>query len=43
MDESILYRLKSLNDRTTISIYKNEFKIGRATSKSTFYFDQINR
>jgi hypothetical protein len=32
MDESVLYRLKNLIDHNIISIYKNQFKIGRATS-----------
>lgn len=33
MDESVLYRLKNLNDHNVISVYKVQFKIGRATSK----------
>jgi len=32
MNESVLYRLKNLIDHNIISIYKNQFKIGRATS-----------
>ena len=33
MDESVLYRLKNLIDHNVIAIHKNQFKIGRATSK----------
>ncbi|CAF1199673.1 unnamed protein product [Rotaria sp. Silwood1] len=32
MDESVLYHLKNLNDHNIISVYKNQFKIGRATT-----------
>ncbi|CAF1251860.1 unnamed protein product [Rotaria sordida] len=32
MDESVLYRLKNLNDHNIILVYKNQFKIGRATT-----------
>ena len=32
MNESIFYRLKNLIDHSTISISKNQFKIGRITS-----------
>ncbi len=34
MNESALYRLKNLIDHNVISVHKNQFKIGRATSKS---------
>ena len=34
MDESVLYRLKNLRDHHVISVSKDQFKIGRATSKS---------
>ncbi len=40
MDESVLYRLKNLNDHNIISVYKNQFKIGRATSKVLFRLNQ---
>ena len=34
MDESALYRLKNLNNDNIISVFKDQFKIGRASSKS---------
>ena len=43
-DESALFRLKNLIDHSVISIYKNQFKIGRAPSKSIELFSlEINR
>jgi len=37
MDETVLYRLKNLNNHNVISIFKDQFKIGRATSKLIKY------
>ncbi len=33
MDETVLYRLKNLNNHNVISVFKDQFKIGRASSK----------
>jgi hypothetical protein len=38
MDETVLYRLKNLNNHNVISIFKDQFKIGRATSKLIKYW-----
>ena len=32
-DESVLYRLRNLKDHSVIAVHKDQFKIGRATSK----------
>jgi len=32
MDETVLYRLKNLNNHNVISVFKDQFKIGRATT-----------
>ena len=46
MNESAFYRLTYLDNHNIISIFKDQFKIGRATSKYKLIFttfDQINR
>ncbi len=33
MDETALYRLENLNNHNIISVFKDQFKIGRTASK----------
>lgn len=41
VDKTALYRLKNLNNHNVISVYKDQFKIGRATGKYSIIEDMI--